>query len=146
MGNIIRIDGVDKLQRRFQRLSRKIKNRRILFKRIGVRLLNTVSDNFDKEAHEGKPWRVLSSATIAGRRKGRGAGSTKILQDTGLLRSSFVMDANNSRVKVGTPVKYAPTHEFGKGKMPKRKMLPSKERALSIAIEVAENYVKEGIG
>jgi phage gpG-like protein len=45
---------------------------------------------------------------------------------------------------VGSPMEYAPAHEFGKG-VPKRPMLPSKKKALGIAIDTVDKYIKEGI-
>lgn len=129
------------VQARFRRLASNIKNKRPMFKRIGVKLLNEISENFDKESHEGQPWDRLSATTVARRR----LGSDKILQDTGRLRGSFVEEATTTSVRVGSPIEYAPTHEDGKGNVPQRKMLPSKTLALSISVDVAGNFIKESI-
>jgi len=140
--SVVDIRGNTALKRKFQRLARGIKNRRPLMKRIGVKLLNEVSENFKREGHEGIPWTPLSPFTVA-RRRG-GGGGAKILQDTGKLRKSFTEESNNQRTKVGTIVAYAENHEDGKG-VPERKMLPSQEKTFEVAVAVTECYLKENI-
>lgn len=155
----VKMKGVKKLRRKFNRLVRKVKNKRPLYKRIGIKLLNEISRTFETETHEGKRWKALSLATVMKRRKGKGEGRPRILQDTGTLRRSFVREVKRDYVRihidpakktikegkiVGTPIEYAPKHEFGEG-VPKRPMLPSEKRALEIAIDVADKYVGENI-
>lgn len=113
-----------------------------MYKRIGVVILNEIDKNFRTESNDGKRWQPLSEITRSARREGPRAGSPKVLQDTGTLRRSFVFEANNKRVKVGTPIDYAPKHEFGEG-VPKRKMLPTNERALTLSIEIADKYIDQ---
>ena len=144
MSNLI-IIGDKLLQRKFSGLARRIKNRQPMFKRIGVKLLQAVDQNFQDEGHEGTPWKLLSAATLRGRRQGTGTGGAKILQDTGTLKRSYVMDATNSLVRVGTPIIYSIVHEEGVGNVPQRKMLPSKNLALGISVDVAGNYIKESM-
>lgn len=129
------------VQARFRKLARQIKNKRPMFKRIGVKLLNAISDNFQTESHEGDKWERLSPTTVVRRR----LGSDRILQDTGRLRGSFVQEATSNEVRVGSPIEYAPIHEDGKGNVPERKMLPSRELALSVSVDVAGNFIKESI-
>lgn len=140
------------LQRKFNKLARKIKKLSPLYKAIGIKLLNQISEYFDKESIEGKPWKRLSVSTIMARRKGKNIASSKgvkILQDTGKLRASFAMSANNSRVIVfpgGKPGReYAAQHEFGIG-VPRRPFMPPQWRALTIAIEQAERFIEKNLG
>ena len=137
--------GTKRLQAKFSQLAEGIKKRKPLFNRIGVQLLNAVMQNFKEQGHEGTPWTPLSRFTIARRRKGRGVkkGRGRILEDTGELRRSFAIEATDQSVRVGSPKIYAPTHEFGRGPIPKRPMLPSRERGLQIAVDVAESYTNE---
>lgn len=149
--------GTKRLQEKFSKLAFSVRDRRPLMKRIGVLLLNEVSKNFETESHEGTPWKELAPLTIRRRRIGLGAGSPKILQDTGTLKRSFVMQPTRDTVVVGVPNKtvivdgkklnlqYAEHHEEGKGNTPKRKMLPSERRALGVAVDEAEDYVEESI-
>ena len=66
--------------------------------------------NFRKQQDPtGKKWEALKKTTLDRRRKKSG----KILQDTGKLRASFTTKATDKSAKIGTNVKYAPTHQFG---------------------------------
>jgi len=75
-----------------------------------------VDSNFRQQgALTGTPWAPLSKGTIAGRRKGKGAGAAQILRDTGELQKSFgqpVYDENQA--VVGSPKFYAEFHEEGR--------------------------------
>ena len=139
--------GTKRLQSKFKKLARGLKNRRTLMNRIGVQLLNAVARNFKDQGHEGTPWEALKPHTLARRRTGKGVkkgrGRGRILEDTGKLRGSFAKEATNDSVRVGSNVEYAPTHEFGSGPVPRRKMLPSVRVGLQTAIDVTESYVAE---
>ena len=128
------------LQRRFRTLARGLNNRLVLFKRIGIKLLNEIDRTFKEETHEGKAWSPLSEATKS--RRGRGGESSKILQDTGTLRRAYVMKAGKNQVAVGTPIIYSKPHEDGTTHTPQRKMLPSKKRGLEIALSAGRKFVK----
>lgn len=137
------IKGERALQFKFRRLANQIKsNKTPMYKRIGIKILNAIDENFRTESHDGKRWQGLSDRTVFSRRRGPRAGSPKILQDTGTLRESFTMDADNSKVKVGTNVEYAPQHERGLG-VPQRKMIPSDRKALEISVQVADGYIED---
>lgn len=134
------INGDEILQARFKSMARKIKNRRPLFKRIGIKLLNKINEGFEQEENDGKKWTPLAESTIAQRRKeGKGA---MILQDTGRLKGSYTSQVTGDTLRVGTNVEYAPIHEFGKD-VPKRPMLPSREITLGIALSTTEGFIKE---
>jgi phage gpG-like protein len=84
---------------------------RELHRRWGIRTLNWIDLNFRQQgALTGTPWAKLRPLTIAQRRR----GSQSILQDTGELRRSFVMQFNSSGVAVGSPLFYAEFHEEGR--------------------------------
>lgn len=134
--------GTKKLQNKFRKLAASIKNRKPLFNRIGVQLLNAISENFQQQGHEGTPWAPLSQRTIAGRRN-KNKSSIKILEDTGELRRSFASEATDAQVRVGTKKIYAPPHEYGYKNIPERRMLPSKKMGLQLAVDVVDNYIKE---
>jgi len=137
------IVGADALQAKFRKLAKKLKNKKGMYKRIGVKLMNEISYTFKKESHEGDPWKPLSQRTIDKRRRGdkKSKARPRILHDTGTLRR-FVRHATPSRLTVGSPIEYAPKHEFGEG-VPERPMLPSKEMALKISVEVTDKYISQ---
>lgn len=132
--------GTDELTRNFRQMEKKVKNHKVLYKRIGIKLVKWIDDNFKAEGIEEK-WAGLKPRTIARRRK----GSSKILQDTGGLRASYDYKVGSRSVKIGSGKDYAKHHEFGTKYIPKRPMLPSKPLALTIAIDVTQKFVAEGI-
>lgn len=134
--------GTKALQSKFKRLANRTSNKLALFNRIGVKVLNEIDKTFKEETHEGEPWAPLQSSTIARR---RGGGLARILQDTGTLKRSWVMDATPNLVRIGTPIIYAPPHQEGEGSLPERPMIPSEKRGLEIAVKTAGGYIKESI-
>lgn len=94
-------------------------SKRTLTKLIGLRLLQWVNQNFRQGGAE-RPWAPLSPNTIAGRRRGRGAGGAQMLRDTGHMAQSFTPGAPDSLyeetddfVRVGTADRKAAWHHFG---------------------------------
>jgi phage gpG-like protein len=124
-----------------------------MMKRIGIGLIKEIDVTFKSEGktRAGKPWKALSAATLAMRRRGKGKGNPRILQDTGRYKGSFSPQHRDSRwkvsnnlVRVGSNVEYGPRHEFGEG-VPERKVLPTRKRTLSIAVRIADGYIDEKI-
>lgn len=143
--------GLTKLQRKFNKFAKQLKNKEPMFKAIGIKLLNEINRTFETETFEGEPWQRLSDATKKSRRKGRGPEEDKILQDTGNLKNSYSPQNGESRwfvsrsfVRVGTNVEYAASHEFGMGN-PERGMIPTKKRALEIAVPIADLFVNRSL-
>ena len=144
------IKGDKKLQKKFKKLANQIKsNKAPMYKRIGIKLLNEINNNFKTESHEGTPWPFPTLETVLAR---RGEGDIMLLQDTGLLRASFSpghtdsrYKVNNDMIRVGTMTEYALTHEEGRDNIPQRKMLPSTKKALGISIKIADGYIDEKI-
>lgn len=109
------LKGSKKLQRRLKKGTVKLSNRTKYHARIGVGLLKLINRGFKTEgvAVTGKKWKELADSTVFARRKGKGKGGPKILQDKGILRESFTMEAKRNEVRVGTALKYSEVHEKG---------------------------------
>lgn len=89
-----------------------------LLKQIGLRQMKWVDDNFRSDGALAGGWAQLSKNTIAGRRK----GSSKPLQDSGILRASFtaggkgnIFNIAGNEVTIGSAIPYASYHEEGTG-------------------------------
>ena len=106
-----------------------------LLSAVGDRHLKWINDNFKREGIETK-WKRLSANTIAGRRK----GSSKVLQDTGALRQSFVKKVKTDRVEVGTESKVAKWHHEGTRPFTIR---PRKARVLRFPVPGGFAFSKE---
>lgn len=77
---------------------------------------------------QGRPWRELSDKTLELRAR-RGFRGTRILIVTAILRNSYVprIAREEHRVSIGpggAAAVYAATHQFGRGNIPARPMLP----------------------
>lgn len=94
-----------------------------------------------QHAPDGSAWKPLSDATLRSRAyrrtkgyrktlkriKGsqskafqRNMGSAKILQDGGVLRRSIATESGSFHALIGTTLKYAATHQYGRGRIPAR--------------------------
>ena len=83
-----------------------------ILKAFGVTVLGWIGDTFRAQGRPG--WTPLRPRTLAARRQGKGAGSGRILQNTGKLRSSFDYRlTGDRRVTVFSSDPVAIFHEFG---------------------------------
>jgi phage gpG-like protein len=111
----ITLKGDKEFQKKLKKGITKLSNGKRYHSRIGINLLKLVDKGFKTEgvAVTGKKWKGLASSTIFARRKGKGKKGPRILQDKGILRQSFTMQAKDKEVRVGTAIKYSEVHEKG---------------------------------
>lgn len=90
---------------------------------VGEYLLLSTRERFDDEVDpDGKPWQPLSPAYAA--RKAKSPTALRgILTFSGLLRDSIAYRVGPDYLEVGSAVKYAPIHQSGGGRVPKRAFL-----------------------
>lgn len=117
-----------------------------LLESIGLRGLKWINDNFEVDGGLVGGWEPLSEVTISRRRK----ESSRPLQDTGLLRSSFSFFVDGGRsvtfgsgvggrnirgrgIALGTRSRIASTHQFGMGRIPARPMMMDKATMAGLA-------------
>lgn len=118
-----------------------------LNRRIGIKALAEIDKQFRTEGlNFNTPWASLDPLTLERRRKGKSKGGTKILRDTGRLAASFTFKADNTKVLVGTNLKYSRNHQKGTT-VPQREMLPEDGKLAyeKIAKPISEDYVAEEI-
>ena len=103
----------------------------------------TIKERFDKEqAPNGEKWKPLSPARIKQRRKKHKTGRMKILQDNGELRRSIHYEAGQGGVRIGSVLKYARTHQFGRGKIPARPFLSVTQNERKHIRQMLTAYIK----
>jgi len=107
----VAVKGVAKVRTMTTQLAIKMANRRDLHSRWAILALNWINRNFTSEGGMVGGWKPLRPGTLAGRRGGAG----RVLQDTGLLRASFVPRWSSTEAVVGSPLKTALWHEKGTG-------------------------------
>ena len=103
----------------------------------------TIKERFDKEqSPDGVKWKPLSQSRINQRKKRNKTGNMKILQDTGELRRSIHFRADKNGVIIGSKLKYAATHQFGRGKIPARPYLGINELEKKLIRNLFRDYIK----
>ena len=109
-----------------------------------VILYQSVIKNFREQGTDKEKWQALSPVTLALRRKGKGKGTPRILEDTGMLRMSIASEADNDTATVGTNLGYAKKHQFGgrigKAMIPARPFLVLRENSHQKLIKLMENW------
>lgn len=150
----IRVTGIGEISKTLYLLQERIRHGKTAWEIVGQYMkARVLKDAFGGEqSFYGKPWKPLSDATLMARayrktrsrrarlktEKGRqrsivGAfGDARILQDTGLLRSSITARATQNSVRIGTNVKYAAVHQLGSKtkNIPARPFLPTPSSGL----------------
>ncbi len=142
----IKPEGLAKLRQRLKTAAEKLKDMRPLWSSVGMYVQRqTIKERFDKEqTPEGEKWKPLAPTTIK-RKKRHKRGQMKILHDTGELRKSITYEAGNDYVKVGSKLKYARTHQFGRGNIPARRFLGVTEGEKEHISSMLNQYVKRHI-
>ena len=95
---------------------------------IGEVLKEEVEERFQTQSDpNGKPWRPLAEKTLIAR--ARKTRANRILIVSAMLKNSFAYRLDRPKLRVtiapgGPAAIYAPTHQFGRGNIPARPMLP----------------------
>tara|TARA_Y100000310_G_scaffold287065_1_gene311723 strand:- start:428 stop:895 length:468 start_codon:yes stop_codon:yes gene_type:complete len=145
------IQGDKELLRRMKKRKKKLGGAfmRKANKIAAIKIDQWTQQNFRSEGREHDDsflhWPPLSQKTIDRRRQGPGTGTPKMLQDTGRLRGGFEISANKGFGRVQNRVKYSVKHEFGHGRIPKRKMFPTVQQGEDIVFPAYREFVKRAI-
>ena len=108
------------IQADLQRLAAKLGDLRPFFADVGETLLNSTRARFRSQtAPDGAPWQALSPAYAARKRRNQG----QILTLYGHLRGTLVKAADKDSLRIGTPLIYGATHQFGRDPIPARPFL-----------------------
>ena len=100
-------------------------------------------DNFDRQGYlYGSTWKPLSPATRKQRASQGYPANRPILVRSGKLRDSVkTKSVSRDTATVVNPTSYAPYHQFGTGKIPKRTILSSSSKSRAAIGIVFGNYV-----
>ena len=106
---VVDVRGIDEVQRRLDTLVRVGADLSPAMRDIGEFLMQSTKDRFaEEEDPEGNTWHPLSDATKAKKRR----NIDKILTQDAYLRN-VVYQAEGNSVRIGSPMIYAGTHQFG---------------------------------
>ena len=93
--------GVTTAQRRLRAINKLISNLRPVLDEVGEALVENVKNRFNRSrSPSGKAWQPTKAGN-------------KPLVRTGALRDSVTHSVSRNKVSVGSPVIYAPIHQFG---------------------------------
>lgn len=114
-----------RLEARAERINEIMHNFQSFWASVGAYMQRqTITERFDKEqSPDGKRWATLAPATVMRRILKHRSMTYRILQDTGELRRSIAYEATKNGVRIGSKLKYARTHQFGRDNIPARPFL-----------------------
>lgn len=144
------VTGATSVTRRMQKRKANIQNMRGAHLAAIIALRKWVDENFQAEGSKHSDfnlkWKPLSPVTIRRRREGNKKSlGTKILQDTGRLKTSFKYSATSVQGTLENQVKYSVTHEEGTRKVPRRKIFPTIRQGEEIVKPAYEAFIAKNI-
>lgn len=106
----LQISNAAEVKAAFESLQAKLADLTPVFQDIGEAMLNRTRERFNSQtAPDGTPWAALSP----GYKKRKKRNKDKILTLYGRLRGTLNYRAGPREVRIGTPLIYGATHQFG---------------------------------
>jgi phage gpG-like protein len=151
----IKVKGLERTIKKFKKMELRARNPKTVMETIAAKAWKSVVHSFRLEKDkDGVPWLEWKDPKTGSRVPVRpyGKGGSKLLQDTGRLRSSIRWKVRKKWVKIFTRVKYAKYHEQPKvdKAKPKKKGIPKRsfmwipdKTIKSLNIRLA-TYIKRG--
>lgn len=132
-----------------------LKNDSVVMKQVAVYLDQWVQRNFQSKGGKAGGWAPYKyGGRIVPKRKASGQsmetrryidGSAVMLQDTGVLRHSFLPFIRKGVAGIGSDLPYSQPHEEGTEDLPQRRMLPRNEDVEVDVQHILDNFVKVSI-
>ena len=149
----------------FEALQKRLADLTPAFQDIGEALLNSTRARFrNSEAPDGTPWKALSEATLIGRARRASGGRlknkdgryskkaalgyafAKPLIDRGHLMGLLNYRAGPREVRIGTPLIYGATHQFGRGAIPARPFLGLSASDETMLLDILNDHLRRTLG
>jgi len=135
---------IGSVQKQLIRLAGKAGTIQPALKTIGETLVNSTRERWDQQVDPaGNNWQPLKPATL--KRKAKKKKPLKILLQDDQLRFTIAPRVEESTLIIGSPQKYAATHQLGRktgrGKIPARPFLGiSKQDKADILDDIAQHF------
>jgi len=141
--------GLDAFRKKTNKMVKRMKDESKLHKINTLHAMRDIDDHFKKEeGPNNKKWVKWSKKTDKGRKffssRPTRRGGTKLLQDTGRLKGSFVSVQIKNGTMILNNVKYASFHQTGTSKMPRRKFLYLSPKARSTIVKRLNRFYFRG--
>lgn len=138
----IKVNGLNKVSKRFNEMKKRSENPNTISKVIAVKAWKEVLSHFKKELGKKGKWQPFK---IGGRWTGKGQNrkfdsGAKLLQNTGRYRNSTLWKTGKNDIVVYNNTKYGKYHEFGKGRM-KRDIMWLPKNKIKEFIKTFEKYL-----
>ena len=133
----IRVEDAE-LRRGLQQLETKLGNLTPFFRDIGEALLNSTRERFrSQSAPDGSPWAALSPKYRAHKKK----NAALILSLNGYLRGTLNYRAEKDQLRIGSPLIYAATHQFGRDAIPARPFLGLSDADMTMIADALQEWL-----
>lgn len=137
---------IEELKHEVEKRRKTLADFRTPYARAAVYLDQWVQKNFKTEGGKVGGWKPFSEVTlrmIAMSDPSR--QPAKLLQRTGRLRISFRPFADRDDAGIGTSLSYAKGHHEGLGRLPERKLLPTKDLVMHDIRKIFDRHVNDGL-
>jgi phage virion morphogenesis protein len=141
----VELQNSEELTEALEQIKERSQDMSVAFADIGEYLLLSHDDRWKSEqSPNGSPWLPLSESYANSQRKLKSRGKDKILTFGGYLRLLNYQAKQNS-VRVGTPMIYGATHQFGDSSrhIPARPFLGISKEDETEIIRIVSDYFKE---
>lgn len=135
---------VEELKRSVEARRKQLANFRTPYTRASIFLDQWVQQNFKSEGGKVGGWKPFAKSTlehIAETDPGR--QPAKLLQRTGRLRSTFMPFASDDDAGIGSNLFYSKPHNEGLGRLPQRRLLPTRDLVMGDIRRIFKNYTTE---
>ena len=124
-----------------------LRNRRSVNAKAVAVVDRWVQENFKTEGGNVGGWVPLKKQTIDRRRKGKGSGSAKMLQDVGWLRSKWRHIVTDDAAILRSGVGYGIYHDSDKprSKLPQRRILPKRDEIWPRIKQLFEEHIRNAL-
>ncbi len=131
----VNIQNLEKVQSDFNAITQRLMNPQTGMEIVAGKGFKDVVDHFSEEESPDGKWQSL--------KKPRKRGGSKILQDTGRLRSSVRFRTLRDEAHIFTQVVYAGVHNFGYSKrnIPQRQFLWLSKEAIKSITETFKRFI-----
>ena len=127
----------------FRKLQATLHDLTPVFQDIGEAMLNVTRERFNTQtAPDGTPWKPLSPAYALVKKP----NPDKILTRYGRLRGTLTYQAGPKEVRIGTPLVYGATHQFGRGAIPARPFLGLSQSDEQELLDILNDHLSRALG
>ena len=127
----------------FESLQTRLADLTPVFQDIGEAMLNVTRERFNSQtAPDGSTWQALSP----GYAKRKPRNKDKVLTLYGHLRGTLNYQAGPREVRIGTPLIYGATHQFGRGAIPARPFLGLSSSDEQELLDILNDHLSRAMG